>query len=62
MKNSWINVNDKLPGDRWQYVLVYTESGDFDLCWYNEIDKHWYWNGFDKIEEQVTHWQPLVKP
>lgn len=61
MKEHWIKVEDRLPSDE-RYVLVFDESGDYDLAWFSSIRNAWYWNEFDECEHCVTHWQPLEKP
>lgn len=65
MKNSWISIEDRLP-DNEDYRLVYTSSGDFDLAWYSQIHKKWYWNSFDTVDacgmNRVVYWQPLKAP
>lgn len=61
MKEHWIKTSERLPDNEF-YVLVYDETGDYDLAWYSNIRKKWYWNQFDKCEHKITHWQPLEKP
>ena len=61
MKEHWIKVEDRLPSDE-RYVLVFDESGDYDIAWFSSIRNAWYWNEFDECEHRITHWQPLEKP
>lgn len=64
MKNNWIKASEKLPENE-DFVLVYLSNGGFDMAWYSQRKKAWFWNSFDEIDEikhQVTHWQPLDAP
>ena len=61
MKESWIKVEDRLPSDE-RYVLVFDESGDYDIAWFSSVRNVWLWNSFDVCSHRITHWQPLEAP
>ncbi len=60
MSNSWIRVEDKLPG-RGKDVLVYTLTGLIGTGWFSS-EGDWIGHTPDAGYGLVTHWQPLPEP
>ncbi len=62
----WIPVEEELPPkmDKWtkasDYVLVYTNEGEWLIGRYWHDGDGWSVSGFTKAK--VTHWMPIVPP
>lgn len=63
---NWIPVEEELPPkmDKWtkasDYVLVYTNEGEWLIGRYWHDGDGWSISGFTKAK--VTHWMPIVPP
>lgn len=53
----WISVKDRLPENKPEKCLCYSEKGDFMVGAYT----NWGWM-FPCYFEKVTHWMPLPEP
>jgi len=49
--NEWISVNDKLPTEYLQEVLVHLITKEICLCCYNTVSKIWTYNCTCNIHE-----------
>ena len=56
--NGWIRVEDQLPSDGHQYVLVVNQFGSVDIDRYGDSPA----GGECWDEWQPTHWMPLPDP
>lgn len=65
--DNWISVDERLPEleegvkNTSIEVIMFSESNEFYLGYYNFYNKNWYYDG-NWIGDDITHWQPLPKP
>ena len=61
-KNAWISVDDRLPDQTDEHVLICTSTGFTELLYYNTLlGWHKFAEGPDGgyWKRHITHWMPL---
>ena len=69
-KREWISVSARLPEDRRETYLVYTDSDYMQICrWTNinhfwqDLTMEWHWHWMDAPSySKIVAWMPLPKP
>lgn len=64
-ENGWVKVEDRLPENEDEVLVVHTEAGGISIAFYCDELKRWVPTDTD-IERNgqilVTHWRPLPPP
>lgn len=61
--SNWISVNDRLPADDDQIVLVCLDGISIDLGFCGRLGLGGrFWSTFNSGGGSVTHWMPLPEP
>lgn len=64
----WINVKDRLPDDKEQYLICNESNfGKIDIAYYQPIGDKFsnyepFWQARSHRSTGVTHWMPLPEP
>ena len=56
---NWISVKDKLPNMFEQVIIFDAGMGEISMSFINGLD---FWCGFNKDEDDISHWMPLPEP
>lgn len=63
--NEWISVEDRLPEELFNAVLIYCPNNINIYCAYLNARNEWHFFNYgagQQITERVTHWMPLPAP
>ena len=59
----WISVEDELPKENREAVLIFTSWRMVDIGWYDKDDKCWQSEFISEYDEgEIIHWMPLPEP